>query len=104
MRNLFIGTLLLFIVAAGQAQTRTPKANARQAAQQGRIQQGAQNGELTAGETKLLRKEQRHIRRAERRAKADGDVTVAERKKLDRKQDRSSRHIRRAKHNAIDAH
>jgi hypothetical protein len=83
------------------AQDRTPRANAREAAQQTRIAQGKQSGELTNGETKALRSEQRHIRRTERRAKADGDVTLREKRKLERKQDRANRHIRRAKHNDI---
>jgi hypothetical protein len=46
-----------------------------------------------------LKKEQRHIRRSEHRAKTDGDVTVSERRRLDRKQDRANRHIHRAKNN-----
>ena len=93
-----------FILAAivSNAQERTPRVNAREAAQQTRIAQGKQSGELTNGETKALRAEQRHIRRSERRAKADGDVTAVERKRLDRKQDRANRHIRRAKNNGLD--
>jgi hypothetical protein len=97
--------MILFAVSLAtlvQAQTRTPRANARQAAQQGRIQEGKNSGELTNKETAGLRAEQRHIRRSERRAKADGEVTVAEKKRLERKQDRASRHIRRAKNNEID--
>ena len=94
---------LLLVTVAAQAQTRTPRANTRQVAQQARIQDGKQSGELTQGETNALRAEQRHIRRSERRAKADGEVTVEERRRLERKQDRASRHIRRAKNNQIDS-
>jgi hypothetical protein len=50
----------------------------------------------------LLNKQQRHIRRSERRAKADGDVTVREKARLERKQDRASRNVRRAKNNDIE--
>lgn len=96
---IFAMSLLLGVVSF--AQDRTPKVNARQQVQQARIHQGKNNGELTHGETTLLRREQRHIRRSERRAKADGNVTVAERKRLDRKQDRTSRHIHRAKNNEL---
>lgn len=101
---------LIFIITAftlatgAYAQDRTPRANARQVAQQTRIAEGKQSGELTNGETKALRAEQRHIRRSERRAKADGDVTARERRKLERKQDRANRHIRRAKHNGLDSY
>jgi len=94
-----------FILAAMVtfAQERTPRVNTREAVQQTRIVEGRRTGELTRGETKALRVEQRHIRRSERRAKVDGDVTVAERRRLDRKQDRANRHIRRAKHNQLDS-
>lgn len=83
------------------AQERTPKVNERQRTQQSRIQQGNQSSELTHRETSLLRKEQKHIRRSERRAKADGAVTVSERRRLDRKQDQASRHIHKAKNNEV---
>lgn len=102
MKNLVLAAIFLAVVSAADAQTRTPRTNTRQAAQQARIQEGKRSGELTQNETQALRAEQQHIRRAERRAKADGEVTVAERRKLERKQDRSSRHIRRAKNNAAD--
>lgn len=83
------------------SQERTPKVNERQRTQQSRIQQGKQSSELTHRETSLLRKEQKHIRRSERRAKADGAVTVSERRRLDRQQDRASRHIHKAKNNEV---
>jgi hypothetical protein len=91
----------VFVLAAimAFAQERTPRVNAREAEQHARIAQGRRNGELTNGETKVLRAEQRNIRRSERRAKADGDVTARERRKLDRKQDHANHDIRRAKHN-----
>jgi len=93
----------IFATVIAFAQERTPRVNTREAVQQTRIAEGRQSGELTRGETKALRSEQRHVRRSERRAKADGDVTVAERRRLDRKQDRANRHIRRAKHNQLDS-
>lgn len=103
MKKLIILIPAFALVAAGAfAQDRTPRVNTRQAAQQTRIAEGKQSGELTRGETKALRAEQRHIRRSERRAKADGDVTPGERRRLERKQDRANRHIRRAKHNPVD--
>lgn len=92
----------LFLSISLFAQERTPRVNGRQAAQRARIAEGRQSGELTNGEAALLNKQQRHIRRSERRAKADGDVTAIERMKLDRKQDRANRSIRRAKNNPVD--
>lgn len=104
MKNFALVLFLLLCVQVAFSQTRTPpRANARQGAQQARIREGKQSGELTQGETQALRAEQRHIRRSERRAKADGEVTVAEKRRLERKQDRASRHIRRAKHNPVDS-
>ncbi|HZY78562.1 MAG TPA: hypothetical protein VFE50_03500 [Cyclobacteriaceae bacterium] len=98
---ILIPAFILFAVAAF-SQERTPRVDARQATQQARIAQGQASGELNRGETRALRAEQRHIRRSEHRAKADGDVTVAERRRLDRKQDRANRHIRRAKNNNVN--
>ncbi len=103
MKKLILIPVFILMTVAAFSQGRTPRTNARQAAQQTRIAEGRQSGELTNGETKALRAEQRHIRRTERRAKADGDVTVQERRRLERKQDRANRHIRRAKHNQLDS-
>ena len=102
MKKAIILATFILAAAVAFAQERTPRVNAREATQQTRIVEGRASGELTKGETKALRTEQRHIRRSERRAKADGDVTARERRKLDRKQDRANRHIRRAKHNNLD--
>lgn len=93
----------IFLSSIAFSQERTPRVNTRQAAQQTRIAEGRATGELNRREAVALRTEQRHIRRSERRAKADGDVTMAERRRVERKQDRASRHIRRAKHNEADA-
>ncbi|HMJ70986.1 MAG TPA: hypothetical protein VK508_18925 [Cyclobacteriaceae bacterium] len=92
----------ILIATIAFSQERTARADVRQTSQQTRIAQGHASGELTRHETRSLRTEQRHIRRSERRVKADGDVTVAERRRLDRRQDRANRHIRRAKNNQID--
>ena len=77
---------------------RTPRVNHRQAHQHVRIHQGVRSGEITHKEAVRLRTEQRHIRRTERRSKADGVVTREERARIERKQDRASRDIRRQKH------
>lgn len=101
-KNIFLITFFVLITMIGFAQERTPRVNARQGAQQARIAQGQQSGELNRRETAGLRAEQRNIRRTERRAKADGNVTVVEKRRIEKKQNRANRHIRRAKHNGAD--
>lgn len=98
---ILIFSLGMIISFVSFGQERTPKLNSRQHVQHGRIDHGKHNGELTHREAHLLRKEQKHIRMSERRAKADGDVSVKERRRMDRQQDRASRHIRRAKNNEL---
>lgn len=99
---LIVMTFVLMISLAGFTQDRTLRTNGRQVAQLARIHEGRVDGKVTNREATALNVEQIHIRRAERRAKADGTVTPDERRRLERKQDRASRHIRRAKHNPID--
>ncbi|MFZ6012277.1 MAG: hypothetical protein ACOYXT_18185 [Bacteroidota bacterium] len=95
---IFLGT---FAIGAAKAQS-TPAVDARQQAQQARIRDGVVSGEVTRAEATRLRAEQRHIRRAERRAKSDGTVTRRERRRLHHKQNHASRDIRRQKHDAQD--
>jgi hypothetical protein len=75
----------------------TPKAHVRQRTQQARIAEGAQNGNLSKKEVRQLEIQQRHIRKSQRRAKADGVVTPQEKREIDRKQNRASRNIVREK-------
>lgn len=98
---IFILSWSVFISFVSFGQERTPKVNTRQQIQHGRISQGKHTGELTHREARYLRKEQKHIRMSERRAKVDGDVSAKERRRLDRKQNRASHHIRRAKNNEL---
>jgi len=99
-----VSLLLSLFAFTGRAlaQTDTKRADVRQYAQRARIADGRRDGEVTKREGAALNMEQRHIRRAERRAKSDGEVTPNEKRRLERKQDRASRHIRRAKKNEID--
>lgn len=92
---LMLITMLLFIAYYGaMAQQR---AQVRQGVQQARIAHGVKSGELTKAERRVLKREQRHIRRTKKRAAADGVVTPREKAKIDRKQRRANRHIRRQK-------
>ena len=76
----------------------TPGVDKREVRQDARIQQGVASGRLTAKETYRLEKEQAAINKAEDKAKADGQVTRAERRRLHKMQDHASRDIHRQKH------
>ena len=67
--------------------------------QEGRIARGVRSGELTPRETRRLVQQQRHVRRVERRARADGVVTASERREIRMEQNRANRTIRRMKNN-----
>lgn len=90
---IFLTVLTLTAFSAGSE-------DRRQVIQQARITQGVVSGELSPAEAKKLRRQQRHIRRVERRAQVDGVVSPREEAKLERKQDRASRRIYRQKHDA----
>jgi hypothetical protein len=80
--------------------TSTPRIDRREVNQHVRIQQGVRSGTLTKPEARNLRHGQRHVRRVERRAKADGTVTPRERARITAAQNHQSRKIYRKKHNA----
>jgi hypothetical protein len=99
------GILIAFILfgySVTFAQKATPRVDKRQNVQKERIREGVQNGELTRRETRRLAREQKHIRREERRVEADGITTPRERARLNRKQNRANREIMRKKNNARD--
>jgi hypothetical protein len=73
--------------------------DARRAWEQRRINNGLRSGQLTWREYRYLEREQARIARDERRAKADGYVSPAERYRLNRELDQASRDIHRLKHN-----
>jgi hypothetical protein len=99
-RPLSIVLLALAGLSAAQAATDTPRVDARQARQQARIADGLADGSLTRPEAHHLRHQQRHIRQAERHAKADGVVTAQERRHLAHLQNHASRSIHRQRHDA----
>ena len=69
--------------------------------QQDRIAQGIKSGQLTAGETAKLEKQQKNINRqvAADRAANGGKLTGAEKAQVNREQNRASRNIYNKKHN-----
>lgn len=92
---LALTTVTASIAGAHPAASRVDR---RQAAQHLRIGDGVRHGQLSPGERARLRAGQRHVRRLERRALADGFVTRGERARLERAQDRQSRRIARLRH------
>ena len=89
--------------APAQPADSTPRIDQREANQQQRITQGVGSGQLNRRETYRLEKKEAAIDRTEARAKADGTVTHAERRKLTRMQNAASRDIHRQKHDAQTA-
>lgn len=98
---ILVFTALIFgVITESNAQSQTPVADQRQQNQKARIVEGASSGELTRRETAQSVRDQRRIRRTERRAKSDGVVTPGEKANLERKQNKASRQLRRNKHDA----
>ncbi len=102
MNSIATLTLSLASVAAfaqaASAPAGTPRIDQRQANQEQRIDKGVASGQLTPRETLRLEREQKHIAVAEQKAKADGTVTTAERKKIHHMQDAASKDIHHQKH------
>ena len=73
----------------------------RQDRQRARIVQGRHSGELTRGESRRLKKQQKKIYRMERRFSRDGYLSGRERYRLERAQDHASRRIARLKNNHV---
>ena len=105
MKKILFSSLLAFSFAlTAFAQTATPVVDAREKNQHDRIKDGVQSGELTRKEAAHARANQRNIKHAEAKAKADGVVTPAERAKLDAKQDKASKRIYKNKHDGQTRH
>lgn len=85
-------------LASAQPQPGRPRVDQRQAQQKKRVVAGVESGALTKKETVQLAKGQAHVRRVERRAEADGQVTAREKVRMEKAQDRQSRRIYRQKH------
>jgi hypothetical protein len=78
------------------------KVGQRRENQQDRIAQGVRSGQLTAGETAKLEKQQQGINKqvAKDRKANGGTLTASEKKQVNREQNQASRNIYRKKHNA----
>jgi len=80
--------------------TKSPVINERKDNQQQRIGEGVENGSLTANEASHLEKKEAKLNAEERRMKADGKLTPAERARLTRQQNALSKQIYNQKHDA----
>ena len=98
----FLLSAVLILGCAVAVTAHTPGINRRERHERQRIRQGVRSGELTRRETARLMAGQARIHAAERYAKADGRVTVRERRRLDSMLDRASRNIYRQKHDPQD--
>ena len=96
--NVSVALLALMSVNSWAQTPATPRVDQREANQEKRIEQGVASGALTSRETLRLEREQKHVAVAESRAKADGTVTAAERKRLHKMQNAASRDIKHQKH------
>lgn len=97
---LVVITSFASLASAGEYSQHMQRRNVRQHA---RIQQGVRSGKLTPGEARHLRQGERKIHRTERRAKADGQLSMRERGRINRMQNHESRRIFRLKHNRRSA-
>jgi hypothetical protein len=77
----------------GRGHANTPGIDRTQAMQAREIERGVRTGSLTAAEAAQLRSEQARIAEMEREAKADGNVTHAERAEIRKAQRQAEQHI-----------
>ncbi|WP_198674795.1 hypothetical protein [Rhodoferax ferrireducens] len=99
-----IQTLITALVLAAsgaafaQTTTATPRLDQRQANQEKRIEQGVASGQLNKREALRLEKREAKLEADKQTVKADGIVTVQERKQLNREASRDSKAVYRQKH------
>jgi hypothetical protein len=99
-RTIPYAVLAAGLLAAGGASAQSMSSiDAREAAQQERIERGIRDGSLTRSEARQLERGEQRIERYEQRARADGVVTPQERQRLDHMLDREGRAIHRDTHN-----
>ena len=89
--------------ATPPASTSTPVIDKRAANQEKRIEAGEKSGQLTPKEANNLEKRETKLNNDIAAAKADGNVTKAERAKLTKEENRNSKKIHHKKHNARTA-
>lgn len=107
-KNALLSAALVMLAMPVVAQNATPdpaprsEVGQRQENQQDRIAQGVKSGQLTAGETEHLEKNEAKINKEVRndRAANGGKLTPQEKQQVNRQQNKMSKQIYRDKHNA----
>jgi hypothetical protein len=102
MKTARIALALFFALPAASLLAQTNSTiNQRKVNQQDRIGQGVQSGQLTAGETAHIEKQESAINHEERamRAQDNGHLTTADKKLINHQQNQESKRIYRDKHN-----
>lgn len=99
MTGLIMGAVMLASLPAFAAGPYAPYVDRREANLQRRIYHGLQSGRLTPGEARRLEHQQRHLRLAEARMRADGRLDRYERARLNRMENRLSRNVYQYNHN-----
>jgi hypothetical protein len=97
--GLLTAAVILSSLPAWAAGPYAPYIDRREARSQHRIYQGLRAGRLTPGEARHLERQQRHIRLAEARMRADGHLNRYERARLNRMENHASRNIYRYNRN-----
>ena len=93
---------MILVVSTLSSLALAAEVDRREARQQGRIAEGVESGQLTAGETARIEKQEQRIDNQIKteRAANGGHLTATERAQVNREQNRESRRIYAAKHNA----
>lgn len=105
MRTLMVTTALAGILsiapvgAALAGNVSDPVIQQKERDQQQRIDAGIRSGQLTPAEAARLQKKEDKIKQKEAKMKADGNLTLKERKKLNRQLDRTNKKITQKKNN-----
>jgi hypothetical protein len=94
------------IAQQSQPNQPVPTSGRREQNQQGRIANGVDSGQLTAGETKNLESREANLNREVRddRAGEDGHLTTQQRQQINHQQNNLSKSIYNDKHNGAQAH
>src|SRR5580765_2369932 len=108
LKNSLLSAALVMLAMPVVAQSATPdpaprsEVGQRQENQQDRIAQGVKSGQLTAGETAHLERNQARINRQihQDRKENGGKLTPQEHAQINHEQNRQSKQIYRAKHNS----
>jgi len=97
MLSIVVGSLLAGGAAWAEG-TETPGIDQRVLNQERRIQEGVNSGQLTEREANRMNGRLERIENAEAHAKADGQVTAKERRRLKRALNHNSKRIYKEKH------